>query len=108
MSIADEEITDEYRFRELRSRILTGLRSISTTNESLRDNHIDSIVDDIITARKILDSWGAFAPHRDQYLITGFHEELSWCYNQCTSLRVIKKKKRSTPKLHKHQTVLLG
>lgn len=103
--ISTDEITEEYRFRELRSWLLSRLRSTERTHESLRDNHIDITLSELFRARRILNQWSAVAPHYDQYLITGFHEELSWLHKQLDFLK-IEEKGSTPPDLHQNQTTL--
>jgi len=104
-----DEITAEYRFRELRTWLLARLRSTERQHESLRDNHIDITLSELFRARRILNQWSAEAPHYDQYLITGFHEELSWIHKQLDFLQIVDKKKDApTPRdLHPNQTTLV-
>lgn len=110
MSSSVYESVHEARFQELRTWLSNSLRTVESKHVDIRDNFIDECLAESYRARKILDVWSLDTPHDDdQYLIIGFHEELSWIQKQFDFLRV-EKKKENPPgiPLHENQTTLIG
>ncbi len=80
--------TEESRFRELRSRLFNGLRDARTAHPSRILHLVEDSLSDLYRTRRELNRWSNVTPFdEDQYLITGFMEELSYLEKQFKGIR---------------------